>query len=272
MHFRIDEYHDAGGPIQKLNPALKLAFMVIIPLAASLSPASRPEKLFMLLLFTVALAAFSRVPLKAFVKRSLPAVPFAAYAAMVFVYCALYGRNLFMADAGPAASAFGTASGGFYSLAGFRTLEQAFALCLLLKILITLNAVVVFTASTSFRDLSCALRSFGAPTVFIKLFGACWRYLQDIINEILSMECASRLRFFSPKSLLKVKTFAMMISSLFIKSINRAELNNISMKLRGGGGISPDRPFQGRRFAPLAPLDVKFMALSAMVATAVYMI
>lgn len=148
----------------------------------------------------------------------------------------------------------------------FKTFEQAFALSLLLKILISLNAVIVFSAATSFRELSDALYFFRMPEIFVKLFKNTWRYLQSFINELLTMNCAARLRFFAPRNLFRVKTFAMMFSMLFIKSLSRAEFNNISMRLRGGGG-GGRRPEAGSvKMAALSGADYKFIAASAVCA------
>ncbi len=237
MHFKIDEYHDIDGLIQKLNPALKLGLLIAVPVAASAVPAQKPERLALILFFTLVLAAVSKIPFKAFIGRSLPAAPFVLYAAAVFFYGMISGGSLLM-DYGPRPdevlknSALGFV---FIDFFGIKTYEQLFALVLMLKILIGLNSVIVFSAATSFNDLSGALYAFKFPAVFVRLFKNTWRYLQDFINELIVMQCASRLRFFRPKNMLGIKTFAMMFSMLFIKSLDRAHGNNMAMKLRGGG-------------------------------------
>lgn len=265
MHFKIDEYYEIDGVIQKLNPALKLSFIVIIPLAASLATVRNPLKLFLLLLFTLILAGVSKIPLKTFIKRSIPALPFIIYAAAVFIYGQIYGVSLFMSGGSAATGFFDRdMTGLLHSWPRFKTFEQAFALSLLLKILISLNAVIVFSAATAFKELSAALYFFRMPEIFVKLFKNTWRYLQSFINELMTMNCAARLRFFAPKSLFRVKTFAMMFSMLFIKSLSRAEFNNISMRLRGGGGRRPEAG--GVKMAGLRGVDYKFIAVSAVCA------
>ena len=263
MHFKIDEYYEIDGVIQKLNPALKMSFIVIIPLAASLAPVHNPLKLFLLLFFTLILAGVSKIPFNTFIKRSIPALPFIIYAAAVFIYGQIYGVSLFMSG-GPGATGFfdRDMTGLLHSWPRFKTFEQAFALSLLLKILISLNAVIVFSAATAFKELSNALYFFRMPEIFVKLFKNTWRYLQSFINELMTMNCAARLRFFAPKNLFRVKTFAMMFSMLFIKS--RAEFNNISMRLRGGGGRRSEAG--GVKMGGLRGVDYKFIAVSAVCA------
>ncbi|HOT74215.1 MAG TPA: CbiQ family ECF transporter T component [Candidatus Wallbacteria bacterium] len=237
MHFKIDEYHGADGVIQKLNPALKLSLIIAFPVMASAAAPQKPERLLLIFFFTLALAAVSKIPFKAFIGRSLPAVPFVLYAAAVFFYGMISGGSLFM-DSGlrPDDVLKDSALGFIYiDFLKIKTYEQIFALALMLKIFIGLNSVIVFSAATSFNDLSGALYVFKFPAVFVRLFKNTWRYLQDFINELLIMEFSSRLRFFKPKNMMSIKTFAMMFSALFIKSFDRAENNNLAMKLRGGG-------------------------------------
>jgi len=137
--------------------------------------------------------------------------------------------------------------------------EISLAINLLLKSLATVNTVIVFTAATRFKSLSGALKIFMFPDYFIMVFSSTWRYLEALVNEILIMRTATEFKFFRPANIFSVKTFSMIFGSIFLRSLRKAEMNNISMKFRG---YKTGNAVRAKSCAPAAGSDAVFSLIT----------
>ncbi len=230
MHFKIDEFHSEQGFVQKINPAVKLGFIFLVPTACAVIPPEKTGASFLILLLSLILLKFSKIPMGILLKRMVPMLPFLIYPAILIFHAFFYGHNLFMSEN---SSIYNKFIDFFGYRIEFPASEVSFSINLLLKSLATVNTVIVFTAATRFKDLAGALEAFGFPRYFIMVFSSTWRYLEALVNETIIMRTASSFRFFRPANIFSIKTFSFIFGSVFLRSLRRADMNNISMKFRG---------------------------------------
>lgn len=230
MHFKIDEFYSELGFIQKINPSIKLFFIFFIPAVCALIPHENAGSSFLMLILSFVLFKFSKIPLRIFLKRIPVVIPFIIYPVFLLIHAYLYGCNLFMSED---SQLYGKFIYFFGHKIEFTASEVSFSINLLLKSIATVNTVIVFTAATQFKMLMEAFGTFRLPGYFIMVFSSVWRYFEALINETLIMRTASSFKFFRPRNIFSAKTFSMIFSSIFLRSLRRAEMNNVSMELRG---------------------------------------
>jgi len=265
MHFKIDEFRAETGLLQIIHPTVKLGFIILIPAVCAITPAEKISSSFLIFLLSLTLFKISKIPFRVFLKRMIPLIPFLLYPALLIFHAYAYGHNLFM----PEQSAL---YNKFIDVFKHRIIlpasEVSFALNLLIKSLATVNVVIVFTATTQFNALMGAFKTFMFPNFFILIFCSTWRYLETLVNEILTMTTAAKFKFFSPTNILSAKTFSIIFGSIFFRSIRRAEMNNISMKFRGYKTFSAVYALKGAR--PLTGLDAVFVVITIAFITFAY--
>ncbi len=230
MHFKIDEFHSGPGLLQTIHPAVKLSFIFLVPAVCAVIPSEKAGASFLIALLSFILFKFSGISFKVFLKRLVPMTPFIIYPVVLIIHALIYGNNLFMAENSPL---YAKSIDFFGSVIELPSSEMNLAVNLLLKSISTVNVVIVFTATTRFGELMKAFKTFLFPAYFIMIFYSAWRYLETFVNEIITMKIAAGFKFFRPANIFAVKTFSMIFSSILLRSLNRADMNNKSMKFRG---------------------------------------
>lgn len=214
------------------------------------------DALVLLLAYVSLLLKAAAIPFYVYLKRLCPVLPIVAYSIFIMFYAEVRGSNLFMNSG---FSAFSDRMFFFGKAIKLKTPEEAFAISLLLKTFITCNAVLAFSASTRFAHIVEAMSRFGFPALFVKLFSSTWRYLETVIDEALIMRTALVLKFFRPRDIFAAGRFSRLFLSLFVRTVRRAELNNVSIRLRGGSGARASAPI------PFGCCDYVFAASTAAV-------
>ncbi len=256
MHFRIDEFHYEPGLLQAINPAVKLGFIFLIPAVCAVIPSEKAGATLLITLLSFIFLKFSRISFKTFLKRLVPMAPFIIYPIVLIIHGLIYGHNLFMADNSPL---YAKSLDFFGSVIKLPASEISLAINLLLKSIATVNTVIVFTATTRFEELVKAFKTFMFPAYFIMIFSCAWRYLQNLVNEILTMKIAAGFKFFRPANIFAVKTFSMIFSSILLRSLARADMNNKSMKFRGYQITNAPRL---KKIEPLTGRDAAFTIIT----------
>jgi cobalt/nickel transport system permease protein len=106
----------------------------------------------------------------------------------------------------------------------------------MVKFVLTVSAVLLLIATTSFPDVCRALQSLGIPEVFVMQLLFVYRYLFVLIEEAMKIKRARDLRSFGSRGL-GIRAFAGLIGVFFIRSVERSERIYRAMLSRG---------FQGR--------------------------
>jgi cobalt/nickel transport system permease protein len=106
---------------------------------------------------------------------------------------------------------------------------------ILLKSFLTLSAVLLLIATTSFPRICHALRQLGLPEVFVVQLLFLYRYLFVLMDETTRMVRARELRSFGTRGF-EMNVFVHFIGTLLIRSMERAERIYEAMLSRGFQG------------------------------------
>ncbi|MDR0488350.1 MAG: cobalt ECF transporter T component CbiQ [Propionibacteriaceae bacterium] len=198
--------------IHRLHPLVKLIYtLVFIVFVVSCSRYSFAG-LTIYLFFPFVMMAIAELPYKLMLSRVLIALPF----------CLFGGISNVIFDRGPAFTIGSvTVSLGMVSLA-----------TILVKMYLSVMAVLILVATTPFIDLTTQLRRLRVPTIFVMVFEMTFRYIAVLLEEVHSMMTAYRLRSGNRKAL-EMKHMGSFLGQLVLRSFDRAERVHAAMSCRG---------------------------------------
>jgi cobalt/nickel transport system permease protein len=107
---------------------------------------------------------------------------------------------------------------------------------IMLKMILTVFAVLILIATTSFVDMSRQLAAMGMPKVLSLQLVMTYRYISTLIHEAASMFTAYMLRSPGQKGI-KMKDTGSFLGQLLLRSFDRAERVYQAMKCRGFDGV-----------------------------------
>jgi len=128
---------------------------------------------------------------------------------------------------------------------------------IMMKFALTVSAVLLLIATTSFPGICHALRRLGAPPLFVAQLLFLYRYLFVLMEEAMRIIRARELRSFGARGA-GLKMLARLLGILFLRTVDRAERIYYAMLSRGFQGDIPT--MKGARFAPT---DLTFLAAMA---------
>ncbi|MDR2159291.1 MAG: cobalt ECF transporter T component CbiQ [Treponema sp.] len=227
----------AGGDtvIHRLHPLAKiLAVFTYVGIIVSF-PSRNLSGLTAYLFFPAVLFPLSLTPLRAVLPRLWAALPFALIGGTANLF--LLRDTVFYL--GPAAVTAGLLS--FCSI--------------MLKTLLSVTAVLLLAATTSFADINRQLGRMGMPKILALQFVMTWRYLTVLTGEAAAMSTAYLLR--SPgRDRLLMRDMGSFLGQLLIRSFDRAERVYRAMKCRGFDGV-----YRGRTGRTFRPADAGYTVL-----------
>jgi len=110
---------------------------------------------------------------------------------------------------------------------------------IVLKVLLSVTAVIVLTAWASAARLSLGLRALRVPTVLVTQIVLLGRYLDVVRREALSMRRARDLRSAGAGRARQPRVVAVMLGVLLNRSLDRGERIHRAMLARGFDGTMP---------------------------------
>lgn len=220
-HHFIDHYWDLDSPIHKLDPRVKIICAFLTLFAIVITPNGRflDHLLFLPLLFL--LYYFSNLPLLSLIKRILVILPFTI----------IIAASLPFISPGEPLITF-----HFYKPITITDTGVANFTSVVIKSLSAIIIMTLLTATTRFRDLIAAMQKLRFPIIFTSILGFIYRYIFLFIDEIEHLNIGRRSRSFGRRPKIEMKGFGWMISSLFIRSFERAERIYHTMCARGFNG------------------------------------
>ncbi|MDR2484559.1 MAG: cobalt ECF transporter T component CbiQ [Treponema sp.] len=217
------------SPVHRLHPRAKLLATVAYIGVVISFPSYNVSGLVPFLLYPAAAMPLSGTPYKPLLIRLLAALPFSLM-------------------------------GGFSSLLLIR--ETAFSLgtfsvtwgmvsfgSIMLKTLLTVLAVLILIATTSFIEIGYQLTAIGLPKIMSLQLVMTYRYISVILGEAASMFTAYILRAPNQKGI-KMKDMSSFLGQLILRSFDRAERVYQAMKCRGFQGT-----YQGKGRRKFRPAD-----------------
>lgn len=170
-------------------------------------------------LIVAALVAVSRVPPRYLLRRLWPILPF-VLAAFVLPLVATGER----VEVGALSLSVEGLRGG---------------LTLLLKVVISASAAVLFAATTEPRELVRGLDQLRLPQPLVQIMSFMLRYLEVVSDELRRMSIALASRGFRARSPRHWPVLARTLGALFIRSFERGERVHLAMVSRGYTGRLP---------------------------------
>ncbi|MDR1914647.1 MAG: cobalt ECF transporter T component CbiQ [Clostridiales bacterium] len=195
-----------SSAIHRLHPMLKLiATLFYIVIAASFKPA-QISGLILFIAFPAICFIVAKIPSGIIIRRLLPALPFAFF---------LAAGNLII----------------------IKPLEVGLFSCvsIFIKTMLTVSAVTVLVATTSFDKISAQLYRLRVPKIFCLQFVMCYRYISVLLSETESMYTAYTLRLCVKG--VKLKDMGVFVGQLLLRSFDRAGRVYQAMKCRGFDGV-----------------------------------
>jgi len=240
---RLDQLSYRESPIHQLDPRVKVLATALFVLTVISFSKYEVLELVPFFLFPVLLITLGDIPAGLILKKVVIASPFAVF---VGLFNPVFDTRTMLV-------LFGVpVSGGWISL-----------LSILLKFMLTISAVLVLIATTSFPGVCQALRRMGAPALFISQLLFLYRYLFVLVEETMRIVRARDLRSFGKRG--REATVAVrIIGSLFLRTMERAERIYRGMLSRGFRGDIPVLRRQGVRAGDLLFLAAVILSLAAL--------
>lgn len=206
------------SPLHSLDARAKLLVTVVF-LATMLSvPLDRLSEILLYSVFPILSAAMGGVSYAAIFRRSLVVLPFVA---LIGLFNLFYDREPLFFIGGVAIT------GGWVSF-----------LSIVLRGLLSVQALLVLMATTGFYNLCRSMQRLGVPSLFTAQLLFVYRYLYVLIEESLALSRARDARSFGRKSY-PLKVWGTLVGQLLLRTFDRAERIGRAMYARGFTGRIP---------------------------------
>jgi len=233
--FTLEPYQSGNSSIHDMDARLKLPIALANVFLIAILPASAWQMYIVLFTLNLAVAWLAGVKLSYFLKRSLLVLPF-ALAALPIIFTL------------PGATAFSFAFAGLHVPISQNGLIRFGSICA--KSWLSVQAIVILTATTSMPDLLKAMRAFHLPRLLVAITGLMWRYLFVIVEEASRLlrartarsGCASLNTRQGGTLVWRARVTGGMAGSLFLRSIERSERVYAALLARGYDGETRSLP------------------------------
>lgn len=205
--------------LQGFDARAKLLVTVVFLVSMLSVPLVRPSEILLFALFPIVTAAMGGLSYGTLFRRSLVVLPFVAF---VGVFNLFYDRE----------PAF--AVGALVVTRGWVTF-----LAIILRGLLSVQALLVLISGTGFYRLCRAMQRLGVPSLFTTQLLFVYRYVYVLIEEAMAMQRARDARSFGRKSY-PLRVWGTLVGQLLIRTFDRAERIGRAMLARGFTGRIPD--------------------------------
>ena len=227
--------------VHRLDPRTKVIATLLFIVAVVSFPKYEIVGLLPFFLFPVLAFSLGDIPVRLILKKVL----------FVSTFAAFIGIFNPLLDTEPMVTVSGIAvSGGWISF-----------FSIMLRFFLTMTAVLLLIATTSFPGICHALRRLGMPELFTSQLLFLYRYLFVLVEEGMRMVRAREMRSFRGKGQ-GVWVFISLVGTLFLRTMERAERIYQAMLSRGFTGTM--------RFARTYRFRITDFALLAAVAAVLY--
>lgn len=230
-----EEYSRKNGLLQHISPGIKILFLITFLLLINFSRSL--SSLLLLLVFSLLLAALSRIELKFYFKRLFIFIPiFTGFIALPSIF------NLFVpGDPLVDIMEFGqnTYIGPVHIPDKIYITEQGVngALIFITRVTTSVSFSILIILTTEFNSLLKALKIIKVPGVIISIIGMSYRYINLLVKEIENLYYAGKSRNMRKFGFRKGRKWAgSRISTLLRKSIKISDEVYSAMIARGYRG------------------------------------
>ncbi len=201
-HSFWDHYGYLDSPIHRLQPSVKILFVIFLIVVLSILPDSYLTFMlpFVFLLLTVILV-ISKIPIINVVKRTFVILPLILPVILL---------NVFFSEL---------------------SLKHLFAISA--KTFLSVLSLILLVSVSTFSDIMKTLSKWHFPKIMVMILSFMYRYFFLLTGEVEKMVRAVKLRSNGGKGISLFKIYAQVLAILFIKSYERAEKVYQAMLMRG---------------------------------------
>ncbi|MDR0498111.1 MAG: cobalt ECF transporter T component CbiQ [Holophagales bacterium] len=232
---RLEQLAMQDSPVHRLHPMAKLIVTFFYVVTIVSFPPEDISGIIPFLLYPAVMMPLSGTPYRPLLQRLMFALPFSL----------MGGISNLIAVRGVA----------FYIGSFVVSQGMVSFVSIMLKTLLSVFAVLILIASTSFVEISCQLTILRIPKIICLQLVMTYRYLSILISETASMLTAYSFRGPNQKGI-KMKDMGSFAGRLILRSFDRAERVYQAMKCRGFNGI-----YYGRKHGGFRLSDGIFIAL-----------
>lgn len=229
---RLEQLATGDSVIHKFHPMAKLLTTIVYAVIVISFPPANISGLVPFLFYPVILMTLSGTPHRPLFGRLAVALPFSLAGGisnlLLMRTTAFYAGNI-------------AVSYGMLSCAS-----------ILLRTVLTVMAVLILIATTSFTEISGQMVRLRMPKVFCTQLIMTYRYISVLLNEAVSMFTAYTLRANDRKGI-RMKDMGSFLGQLLLRSFDRAERVYQAMKCRGFEGA-----YVGKNRSALTGKDIFF--------------
>lgn len=207
------------SPLHRTDARAKLLVTVVFLVTMLSVPLSRLPELLLFFVFPIFTCAMGGLRYGPIFRRSLVVLPFVAF---IGVFNLFYDREPVFRV------------GALVVTAGWISF-----LSIILRGLLSVQALLVLIGSTGYYRLCRSLQQLGVPAVFTTQLLFVYRYLFVLIEEAAAMQQARDARSFGRKSY-PLKVWGTLVGQLLIRTFDRAERISRAMLARGFTGRIPE--------------------------------
>lgn len=207
------------SPLHRTDARAKLLVTVVFLVTMLSVPPYRLSELLLFFVFPIFTCAMGGLRYGPIFRRSLVVLPFVAF---IGVFNLFYDREPVFRV------------GALVITAGWISF-----LSIILRGLLSVQALLVLIGSTGYHRLCRSLQQLGVPAVFTTQLLFVYRYLFILIEEAAAMQQARDARSFGRKSY-PLKVWGTLVGQLLIRTFDRAERISRAMLARGFTGRIPE--------------------------------
>ena len=235
---RLEQLANSDSSVHRLHPMAKLITAIVyVVIVISFSP-QNVSGLVPFLFYPAIMMSLSGTPYRPLLHRFLFALPFSLMGGI---------SNLVLSR------------GAAFYIGSFMVSQGMVSfVSILLKTLLSVLAVLILIATTSFVEISSQLITLRMPKILCLQLILTYRYLSVLVAEAASMFTAYSLRGPNQKGI-RMKDMGSFVGQLILRSFDRADRIYQAMKCRGFHGV-----YYGRKRGGFRLSDGVFMVLPAL--------
>lgn len=211
----LDTLASGDSPLHRLDPRVKVLIAALFVVCVASFDRYVIAALLPFALILSLLMGLGNIPAGFLLKKLLLVAPFAL---LIGLFNPLFDQQPLL-SLGPI-----TVTGGWLSL-----------LSILLRVCLTVGAMLILIATTGFNAVCMALEKLGMPKIFAVQLLLLYRYIFVLMVEGQQLFRARALRSFQGRGI-DIKTFGHLIGGLLLRSLDRGQRIHLAMRCRGFDG------------------------------------
>ena len=233
----FEKYSNLNSPIHQVNPIVKFCIVILIIIINMSFTHIIPY--FLLMLVIIGIMVLSHVPLRYYFVRTL---------FFIIIFAAVIALPLLFFTPGQVVALW---SIGTVNIA--ITLEGVLsASSLVLRVWLSLMAVMTLTFTTPFANLIHAMKHMHIPRIFLILFSLTYRYIFLFIEELMRLLQAKDSRSFRSLGFrMRFKILGQLFGTLLVRSIDKSEQVYRAMLARGYTGDLVTKEYKSNYIATI---------------------